>query len=130
MLVSHCLIIRPATPRQQEQQQQPFVIMPNGITATTSAPGVEQSCATRLTILPLLILPLEVSSDQAAAASAASLVGEVISHLRNNLTVLTPLVSTTSYNNSYASANGTVAQFNSLPYGIRSEESDISNSVD
>ena len=104
--------------------------MPNGVT-TNSTPGGDLPGApggTRLAILPLLILPLELSSDQ---ASAASLVGEVISHLRTNLTVLPPLVPTSSYGNNSASLgpHGPAIPLNSLPYGIGSGELNTSRNA-
>ncbi|KAL5962497.1 ATM interactor, partial [Taenia solium] len=101
-------------------KQQLPINLPTG--STTTAPESEQreaQTSPRLAILPLLILPLGVGADQtsvsAATASAASLVSGVIAQLRSDLTVLPPVVSTSSPA-SVIGCPGPAMQLNSLPY--------------
>lgn len=101
-------------------KQQSSLNLPIG--STTTAPESEQreaQTSTRLAILPLLILPLGVGADQAsvsaATASAASLVSGVIAQLRSDLTVLPPVVSTSSPT-SVIGCPGQPMQLNSLSY--------------
>ncbi|EUB64118.1 ATM interactor [Echinococcus granulosus] len=116
-------------------RQQSSVNLPTESVLTTA--GNEQREAqtpTRLAILPLLILPLGVGTDQAsvsaATTSAASLVGEVIAQLRTNLTVLPPVVSTPS-TPSVGGCPGPAVQLNSLAYSpeARRPAFALSNSI-
>uniref|UniRef100_A0A915EVD3 C2H2-type domain-containing protein n=1 Tax=Echinococcus canadensis TaxID=519352 RepID=A0A915EVD3_9CEST len=117
-------------------RQQSSVNLPTESVLTTA--GNEQREAqtpARLAILPLLILPLGVGTDQAsvsaATTSAASLVGEVIAQLRTNLTVLPPVVSTPS-TSSVGGCPGPAVQLNSLAYSpeARRPAFALSNSID
>ncbi|VDM30726.1 unnamed protein product [Hydatigera taeniaeformis] len=91
----------PALRTTSVAKQQSSINLPmESATAASESDQREAQTSTKLAILPLLILPLGVGVDQAsvsaATASAASLVGEVIAQLRSNLTVLPPVVSTSS----------------------------------
>ncbi|VDN98831.1 unnamed protein product [Rodentolepis nana] len=77
------------------------VSIPSTSSSSSDIPSTSSNPSTRVAILPLLILPLGVSpgtglnqnNSVSYSNATASLIGEVISQLGSNLTVLPPLVS-------------------------------------